>query len=66
MLDTLTMEFPKVEDEEAKSADKKHDHQEGVCHTHHDIKSKGKKNWHVIHLKFMYFFKPPFNDSIIF
>ena len=65
MLDTLTMEFPKIEDEEAKSADKEHDHKEGVCHSHHDIKCKWEKNGHVIHLKLMYFFKPSFDYGII-
>ena len=65
MLDTLTVEFPQIEDEEAKSTDEEHDHKEGVSCSCHYIECEWEKNGHVIHLKLVYFFKPSFNYGII-
>ena len=65
MLDTLTVEFPHIEDEEAESTYKEHDHKESVSHSCHNIECEWEKNGHVIHLKLVNFFKPSFNDGII-
>lgn len=40
MLDTRSVEFPQVEDEEAESADEKHDDEERVSGAGHDVECK--------------------------
>jgi len=65
MLDTLTMEFPEIKDEETKSADEEHDDKEAVSHSSHDVKCKGKEDGHVINFKLVNFFKPSLDYGII-
>lgn len=66
MLNTLSVQFPQIENQETEGTHEEHDHKESVCCTCHYVEGKGEKNRHKVYFEFVDFLQPTFDNGIFF